>query len=298
MENMLRRLIGEDVELRTRLAPGLSSVKADVGQLDQILMNLAVNARDAMPKGGALTIETGDVELDDAFVSEHAGSVKGPHVMLRVRDTGVGMPKEVLAHVFEPFFTTKEQGKGTGLGLATVYGIVKQNGGYVGVSSEPGKGTSFDIYLPRVAEAPQRSEETTSLMPIHGDERVLLVEDEAVVRGLARQTLKLHGYTVIEARDGDEALRLAAEGAAFDLLITDLIMPKMGGRDLARRLKEKLPGLPVLYMSGYSDDAAFREGGLEPGSALISKPFSPQQLLHKVRKTIRAAQRVTRVVAG
>ena len=296
IEKMLRRLIGEDVELKTELSAHLGCVRADAGQLDQVLMNLAVNARDAMPKGGQLTISTRDVEVAEAFVRENPGAKAGPHVLLRVADTGVGMPKEVLSHVFEPFFTTKEQGKGTGLGLATVYGIVKQNGGYVGVRSALGRGTSFEIYLPRVAEKATRGDETQFLPTISGlaSGRVLLVEDEAVVRGLVRQTLKTHGYTVVEATNGDEALRMiGSDTARFDLLVTDLIMPKMGGRDLALKLKERWPDLPVLYMSGYTDDAAFREGGVEPDSALISKPFSPNQIVLKVRKTLQQAARLS-----
>jgi two-component system, cell cycle sensor histidine kinase and response regulator CckA len=296
IEKMLRRMIGEDVDLRTNLAPSLGSVRADAVQLDQVLMNLAVNARDAMPRGGRLTIETGDVVLDDAFVREHPGSAKGPHAHLRVTDTGAGMPKEVLAHCFEPFFTTKELGKGTGLGLATVYGIVKQNGGYVGVRSEPGQGTSFDIYLPRVDEAPVRSGETVMLPCILGTERILLVEDEAVVRKLVRTTLKASGYAVSEAASGEEALRIVKDQSApFDLLITDMVMPGMGGRDLARKIREQWPDVPVLYMSGYTEDAAFRQGGLESGAVLLRKPFSPNDILVKVRKILRPVSQGKRV---
>ncbi|HEX7900077.1 MAG TPA: PAS domain-containing protein [Planctomycetota bacterium] len=292
MEKMLRRLIGEDVDLRTELAPKLWSVKADAVQMDQVLMNLSVNARDAMPRGGRLTIETRDVVIDSAFVQEHPGAATGPHVLIRVSDTGMGMRKEVLAHCFEPFFTTKEAGKGTGLGLATVYGIIKQNGGYVGVRSEEGRGTSFEIYLPRVAEAPSGASDTVALPCIPGSGRVLLVEDEAVVRRLVRQTLKNYGYNVVEAVNGVEALKVVTEDAgAFDLVITDLVMPEMGGRDLALKLRERWPEVPVLYMSGYTEDAAIRQGGLESDAILLHKPFSPNEMLNKVRKSLQLATR-------
>jgi two-component system, cell cycle sensor histidine kinase and response regulator CckA len=292
VEKMLRRLIGEDVDLRTDLAATLWSVRADAVQIDQVLMNLAVNARDAMPRGGRLTIETRDVALDSAFVREHPGSAAGPHVLIRVTDTGSGMPKEVLAHCFEPFFTTKELGKGTGLGLATVYGIIKQNHGYVGVSSEPGKGTSFEIYLPKVNEKPSGACETVMLPCILGTERLLLVEDEVVVRKLVSQTLKAQGYTVTEAVNGDEALKIAMrQSSAFDLVITDMVMPGMGGRDLGRKLREMWPDMPVLYMSGYTEDAAIRQGGLEEGAILVRKPFSPNDMMVKVRKALQHATR-------
>lgn len=287
LEKMLRRLIGEDVELKTELASDIGGVRADAGQMDQVLINLAVNARDAMPGGGQLTISTRNVDVSEAFADAHPGAAPGAHVLLRVQDTGVGMSKETLAHLFEPFFTTKEQGKGTGLGLATVYGIVSQSRGWVDVRSTPGAGTSFDIYLPKVGERPAKAVPApppAATSP--GKGRVFLVEDEVIVRRLVNATLTRQGYSVREATNGAEALELlngSAEG--FDILLTDLIMPRMGGRELAQRLRSLRPELPVLYMSGYSNDEAFREGVVEPGASLISKPFAPAELL-KVLGTV------------
>jgi two-component system, cell cycle sensor histidine kinase and response regulator CckA len=287
IKKMLRRLIGEDVGFQTVLASPLGSVLADKGQIDQILMNLAVNARDAMPCGGRLIIETGNVDLGPEFVRDHPGSSAGAHVMLRFSDSGTGMSKEVLSHLFEPYFTTKERGKGTGLGLATVYGIVKQSGGYVGVESEVGRGSTFRIYLPRVEESNGSTEDSSSTDIVWGTGHVLLVEDEPMVRRLLKETLRIHGFTVIDAASAEEAIRIVQnEDPPLDLLITDLVMPGMGGRELAKHVSSRWPGLPTVFMSGYTEDMAFREGKPNPEAAFLPKPFSPSELLMIVRKTL------------
>jgi two-component system cell cycle sensor histidine kinase/response regulator CckA len=287
-QKMLRRLIGEDVEIVTVLDPALRRVFADAGQLEQVIMNLAVNARDAMPRGGKLTIETANVELDEAYARLHQTVRPGSYVMIAVSDTGVGMNSGTLAHIFEPFFTTKERGKGTGLGLATVYGIVKQSGGYVWVYSEVGKGTTFKTYLPLVEEGgeaePVPAAEPASLV---GSETVLLVEDEESVRALSRSILKSYGYTVLEAGSGMDGLDVALHyPLPIHLLLTDVVMPEMGGLDLASRLEALRPGVRVLYMSGYTDDAVFRHGLLEKGRMFLQKPFTPKTLARKVREAL------------
>jgi two-component system cell cycle sensor histidine kinase/response regulator CckA len=287
-ESMLRRLIGEDIHLVTVLDPALRPVFADAGQLEQVIMNLAVNARDAMPRGGKLTIETANVELDDAYARVHGPVKPGSYVMIAVSDTGVGMNADTLAHIFEPFFTTKERGKGTGLGLATVYGIVKQSGGYIWVYSEVGKGTTFKTYLPLAeggaAAEPVRPTESPALF---GSETVLLVEDEESVRALSRSILKSYGYTVLEAGSGKDGLNVARRYTLpIHLLVTDVVMPEMGGSELASRLEDIRPGLPVLYMSGYTDDAVFRHGFLEKGRVFLQKPFTPESLARKVREAL------------
>ncbi len=290
LEQMLGRLIGEDVSLVTTLDPALGHVRADPSQIEQVIMNLVVNARDAMPQGGRLSIETSNVELDAAHVRQHAGAHPGPHVMLAVGDTGVGMPSEVQAHIFEPFFTTKEPGEGTGLGLATVYGIVKQSEGYIEVDTEPGRGTTFRIYLPRVDEAPAPARPTAALAQVpHGTETILLVEDEEGVRTLARDVLRANGYTVLDTQHGGEAL-LACERHAgpIELLMTDVVMPQMSGRELAERLAPLRPEMKVLYMSGYTDDAVVRHGVLDLGTAFLQKPFTPDTLARKVRDVLDA----------
>jgi len=263
-------------------------VKADPGQIEQVLMNLAVNARDAMPQGGKLTIETANVELDDSYAQEHFPVRPGPYVMVAVTDTGTGMDEETQAHLFEPFFTTKEKGKGTGLGLATVYGIVKQSGGYIWVYTELGHGTSFKVYLPRVAGLP--SARTSGPRPaptIGGSETVLLAEDEAAVRAVARQTLERHGYTVLESPSAEAALDLAHRySGRIHLLLTDVVMPGMSGRALALRLVELRPELRVIYMSGYTGEAITRHGMLEPGLTYVQKPFTPNALARIVRETL------------
>ncbi len=285
---MLRRLIGEDVELTTDLAPDLGRVLADRGQLGQVLLNLIVNARDAMPQGGKLTIATANVELGEDDLRLRPGCRGGRYALLTVSDTGCGMDEATLARVFEPFFTTKGPGQGTGLGLATVYGIVKQSEGYVYASSAPGRGTTFQVYLPRVeaqfpcAEAP----ETAGAGPA-GSETVLLVEDEAAVREFAATALRRAGYTVLEVAGGEEALRLAAgHPGPVPLLVTDVVMPGMGGRLLAERLQERHPGLRVLYLSGYTDDAVVRHGVREAEVAFLQKPFTAESLARKVREVL------------
>ncbi|PYP33925.1 MAG: hybrid sensor histidine kinase/response regulator [Gemmatimonadetes bacterium] len=287
-QNMLGRLLGEDIALVTRLDPALGAVKADPGQLEQVIMNLAVNARDAMPGGGKLTIETANAELDDTYVREHFPARPGSYVMLAVSDTGTGMSDEVQSHLFEPFFTTKEKGKGTGLGLATVYGIVKQSGGYIWVYTEPGHGTTFKIYLPRVAGAPAQRASGPKASPVGaGTETVLLAEDEAAVRAVARHALERQGYTVLEASSGEAALDLAERHSGrIHLLLTDVIMPGMNGRALALRLSELRPDLRVVYMSGYTEEAITRHGVLEPGLTYVQKPFTPEGLARKVREVL------------
>jgi PAS domain S-box-containing protein len=288
MEKLLRRLIGEDIELRAALAPDLGAVKADPGQLEQVIVNLAVNARDAMPQGGRLTIETASVELDQAYEEQHFAAQPGSYVLLAVSDTGTGMDAATLSHIFEPFFTTKEKGKGTGLGLATVYGIVKQSGGYVWVYSELGQGTSFKVYLPRVEQSSEPvAARKTPARVVGGTETILLAEDEAAVRNLARRVLEKHGYTLLVAATGRDGVQVATQHAGpIDLLVTDVVMPEMGGRELAQRLTALQPGLKVLYLSGYTDDAIVHRGVLETGIAFLQKPFTADVLARKIREVL------------
>jgi PAS domain S-box-containing protein len=286
--SMLRRVIGEDVKLITTTANGLWPVKADSGQIEQILLNLAVNARDAMPTGGKLTIETSNVELDETYVASHRDARTGAHVLLAVSDTGCGMSAAVRAKIFEPFFTTKGPGKGTGLGLATVYGIVKQSGGHVGVYSEVGVGTTFKVYLPRTEQAAGESRSHSGLRnPPRGTETVLVVEDDAVVRGLTRHILQLAGYEILEASSGDEAIQVATgHTGRIHLLVTDVVMPGLGGRAAAKHLAERHPGLRVLFVSGYTDDAVVRHGVLHDKVNFLQKPFTPAALAWKVREVL------------
>ncbi|MGH9747015.1 MAG: PAS domain S-box protein [Candidatus Acidiferrales bacterium] len=290
MEKILRRLIGEDIRLETSSAPDLGLVKADRSQIEQVILNLAVNARDAMPQGGRLTIETANVELDASYSHPPAVLSPGKYVMLAVTDNGCGMDAETQAHVFEPFFTTKEKGKGTGLGLATVYGVVKQSGGYVWVYSEPGRGTSFKIYLPRIEEkvAPSgRDSKPETRETQRGSETILLVEDEKGVRELAREYLTMTGYTVIEAEDGHTALELAAMHVGpIHLLLTDVVMPGISGRELAERVGQIRPGIKILYMSGYTDQAVVHHGILETDAVLLQKPFTLTTLAAKLREIL------------
>jgi PAS domain S-box-containing protein len=291
-EKLLDRVIGEDIRLSTVLAPDLGLIHGDPGQLEQILVNLVVNSRDAMPHGGQVTIETADLNADESFVRNHPLAHPGRYAMLAVTDTGVGMDEETKVHIFEPFFTTKEQGKGTGLGLATVYGIVKQSGGFVWVYSEPSHGTTIKVYLPCVEAGAQASavpgKVADSGMP-RGSETVLVVEDAPAVRAVMRQVLKRQGYTVLDAPDGAEALRLAAEHTGpIQLLLTDLVMPVLGGRQLTEQLTELRPETKVLFTSGYTDDAVVRHGLLETGVAFLQKPFAPEVLARKVREVLNA----------
>ena len=286
-EKMLRRLIGEDVRLTTALAPDARRVKVDPGQLVQVLMNLAVNARDAMPRGGQLTLATRNVNLGEDFTRDRADVRPGPHVLLTVGDTGHGMTPEVKAHIFEPFFTTKGVGKGTGLGLAVVHGIVKQSGGCVEVESEPGRGTTFAIYLPAAGGAPGVEREPEAGAEPGGTETVLVVEDEDAVRRLATVVLQSHGYRVLAARDGEEALRVAEmHGGAIDLLVTDVVMPNLDGRGLAEALRPLRPRMKVLYVSGYTDDAVVRYGVLHEDAAFLPKPYRPLALARKARQVL------------
>ena len=284
--SMLHRLIGEHIALTTVAGARRDRVTADPTQLEQVLMNLAINARDAMPQGGRLTVETADVELDEAFVREHPGAVAGPHVRLSVSDDGVGMSAEIQARIFEPFFTTKDKGRGTGLGLSMVYGIVKQHGGYIGVRSEEGHGTTFDIYLPCAtlldSARPEQAGEAGGVS--RGSETVLLVEDEDDVRELTREILEMAGYTVLEASRGDEALRRCRDaGKPIDLLLTDVVMPQMSGPELARKILALRPTTKIVYMSGYTDDALGQHGVLDPEIILLPKPFTPESLMQHLR---------------
>ena len=289
MERLLRPLIGEDVELQTRLARDLGRTRADTGQIEQVLMNLVVNSRDAMPNGGKIIIQTANVTLDkDELRREYSYIQPGSYVTLSVSDNGHGMDKETQARIFEPFFTTKEKGKGTGLGLSTVYGIIKQSGGYVLVQSEAGQGTTFRIYLPRVQEATQPASHIPVPLELNGgSETVMLVEDEESVRELVRETLESKGYRVLEAENGVAALRLINQHTnPIEMLITDVVMPGMSGRELSARLCASHPHTKVLYLSGYTEDAIVHEGVLEPGTAFLQKPFTLQALARKVREVL------------
>ncbi len=288
VEKILRRLIGEDIELVTALEPALGCVKADPGQIEQIILNLAVNARDAMPRGGRLTLETSNVELEEDFARQHSSVASGPHVLLAVSDTGTGMDAETRSHIFEPFFTTKGWDKGTGLGLATIHGIVKQSGGIIWVESAPGRGTTFKICLPRV-EVPAAAEgKSTGLTtPPRKSETILVVEDEEGVRQLMREFLAGKGYTILEARDGTEAIQLAQQHRGpIHLLMTDVVMPGMSGGDLAQRLASLRPETKVIYVSGYTDDAIVQHGVREEGTVFLQKPFSLDALARTVREVL------------
>ena len=287
VQNMLVRLVGEDVEVRLSLSPDAGNVRADAGQLQQVLLNLVVNARDAMPTGGKLLLETANADLTEQYAELHQPVIPGRYVMLAVSDTGSGMDPETKARIFEPFFTTKEQGRGTGLGLSTVYGIVKQSGGYVWVYSEPGRGTTFKLYFPRVdapAEIPAPPRETATLT---GTETILVAEDDDMLRPLAKGLLQKLGYTVLEAENAERALDLArARTGPIHLLVADVVMPGASGRELARRLAHTRPDTRVLYVSGYTDDAIVHHGMLEPGLNFLQKPFTPGALARKVREIL------------
>jgi CheY-like chemotaxis protein len=260
-------------------------VKADPGQLEQVLLNLVVNARDAMPRGGRIVVETSEALVTSAEAQAHVGARAGPHVVLSVSDEGIGIPPELLPRIFEPFFTTKEEGKGTGLGLATVFGIVAQAGGHIRVSSEPGKGTRFVVYLPRASESPSRRMSTSVLKVPGGSETVLVVDDQDAVRTLATRVLQFNGYVVLAAGSAEEALELAAKSERVDLLLTDALMPGLSGPELAHRLREKRPGIRVLLMSGYADPKVVSAGQQE-GSAFLAKPFTARELADRVRRVL------------
>jgi CheY-like chemotaxis protein len=290
MIKMFSRVIGENIEMAFVPGANLGRTKADPGQIEQVLLNLVVNARDAMPDGGRLTIETANVQLDHTYAAGHVTVEPGPYIMLTVTDTGCGMDVETQSRIFEPFFTTKEAGKGTGLGLATVYGVVKQSGGYIWVYSEVGCGSTFKIYLPQVAEeveAPVVASETGGSLA--GTETILFVEDEQSVRELVRDYLRGEGYSVLDAGDGIEALQVAAaHNGPIHILVTDVVMPRLSGRDLAAKLSAERRNLKVLFISGYTDDTVVRHGVLDGGVAFLQKPFNLKALAEKIREVLKA----------
>jgi PAS domain S-box-containing protein len=288
MENMLSRLIGEQIELVTRIEENLWPVRADAGQLSQVILNLVVNARDAMIEGGRLVLETRNAVVSEPRAWRHLSVPPGEYAVLSVRDSGVGIDEETKAHLFEPFFTTKEKGKGTGLGLATVYGIVRQSGGYVWVESAPGAGATFEVFLPRERERPAApAPPAAPTAPAAGTETILLVEDEDAVRALAQRILERKGYRVLACRNGEAALeRVGQDASAIDLVVTDLVMPGMSGRELAMKFLARRPGTPVLYMSGYTDDLEIRHHRVAGGAAFLQKPFTPDAFLLKVRELL------------
>lgn len=287
LDVLLRRLMDERIEMLTKIQENLGKVKADPAQIEQVIMNLVVNARDAMPLGGRLIIETWNVDLDSSYADEHVSVKPGPYVMLAVSDTGIGMDRETVAHIFEPFYTTKESGQGTGLGLSTVYGIVKQSGGYIWVYSEPGKGSTFKVYLPRVDEREEQPSALETQKFQRGNETILLVEDEDAVRDLIETVLTEHGFVVLPARDPEHAEKLAAKFAGeIHLLLTDMVMPLCSGRELAVRITARRPKINVLYMSGYTDNVITSGGMLEKGLAFLQKPFSPATLVQKVQEVL------------
>jgi signal transduction histidine kinase len=294
LDKMVRRLISENVEIVTRPATKLGTVKADPGQIEQVLLNLVINARDAMPHGGTLTVETANVELDQAYADEHAGVRPGPYVALAVSDTGVGMDAETQAHIFEPFFTTKEMGKGSGLGLATVYGVVQQSGGHISVYSELGRGSTFKVYLPRAGDVT----EPLPASPVHqpamrGKETILVAEDDRQVRDLAVAILKACGYLVLELENANDAERVCQQhDGEIDLLLTDVVMREVSGPDLARTVQKVRPEIKVLFMSGYTDSAIVHQGVLDPGIAFLPKPFTPSTLAGRVRQVLDGGQRL------
>jgi two-component system cell cycle sensor histidine kinase/response regulator CckA len=288
IDKMLRRVITEDIELITISGDDLGSVRADPGSIEQVIVNLVVNSRDAMPKGGKITIKTDNVTIDENFAQEHIGSREGEYIRISIRDTGVGMPEEVITHAFEPFFTTKGEGEGTGLGLSTVYGIVKQHDGYISLDSIPGKGTIADVYLPRVYEEAEKisMKEKDESLP-EGNETILFVEDEGLVRSFGIRVLKRLGYNVISASDGEEALNFAREhDGKIHLLLTDLVMPNIDGKELAKKLKEERPNIKVLYVSGYSSEITMQHGVLSDETNFLQKPFTIENLAQKVREVL------------
>jgi signal transduction histidine kinase len=288
IEKLLRSLLGEDIDLVVKLHPECGLVCFDESQIEQVVLNLVVNARDAMPQGGRLVIQTSTADISESVEDQYLGAKPGSYVVLTISDTGVGMNRETLQHIFEPFFTTKERGKGTGLGLATVYGIVTQSGGYVWAYSEPGQGTTFKVYLPRIARGePSGVGTATPRASPQGSETVLVVEDENPVRLVAVANLRKAGYRVLEARNAEEALQVAsAHVGLIDLVLTDVLMPGIHGPELVKRITERLPGVKALYMSGHADDALLHHGVLEGGLAFLEKPFTRDELTGKVREVL------------
>jgi PAS domain S-box-containing protein len=289
-EKLLRRVLGEDVEIQVQLHPALWPVRCDAGQIEQLVLNLAVNARDAMPRGGTLTLSTANAQVDERLTAARPWMRAGEYARMSIRDSGQGMSPEVKAHVFEPFFTTKPAGKGTGLGLATVYGIVKQNDGYILVESEPGVGTTFDVYLPRIMDAPARGASPGAAASAPGgSETILVVEDDPQVREVTVRSLRSGGYRVLVARDASGALEIAGrEGDGLHLLVTDVVMPGLDGRAVADELRRHHPRLRVLYVSGHAEEVIVKRGVLEPGIELLPKPFTPSSLLRRVRAILDA----------
>ncbi|MDP6957668.1 MAG: PAS domain S-box protein [Planctomycetota bacterium] len=285
------RLIGADIERKAHLSEPLGKIRIDPGQLEQVILNLVVNARDAMPKGGVLTIETSNIELDDFYAQTHLGIVPGPHICLSVKDTGVGMAPETLKQVYEPFFTTKEKGKGTGLGLATVFGIIQQNGGHISVESAPSEGANFSVFFPEVEGVPEKAVTKSGLHPLpKGTETILLVEDEDEVRRMARESLSLAGYKVLEASRAEQALLVSDEYKdSIDLMVTDIVMPKISGHQLAQEMEAKRPEMKVLYVSGYVDKGDSSSDRLPPGTSFLRKPLTPENLTQKIRDVLQAS---------
>ncbi len=288
LQNMLRRLIGENVRLACKLDPAAHAVKADAGQLEQIVMNLAVNARDAMPDGGTLIIQTSNVRLDEIYARQHPDVVTGAYLRISITDTGTGIAPEIRSRIFEPFFTTKDQGKGTGLGLATCYGIVKQSGGHIGVYSELGKGTTFNVYLPQAGDAHAEQDDAVDIIPPSGSETILLVEDDIAVRKFTRRLLKDLGYTVFDAGNGDEALKLILQNdtLVIDLVVTDVVMPQVGGKRLADSIEIISPKTKIIFTSGYNEEAVLLQGILKGEVKFLQKPFSPTDLACKIREVL------------
>ncbi|HEY8240513.1 MAG TPA: ATP-binding protein, partial [Kiritimatiellia bacterium] len=290
MDQILRRTLGEDIELVTMCSEGMGSVEADAGLLEQVVMNLAVNARDAMPKGGKLTITTSRIQLDEDYCERHVGVKPGDYALLSVRDVGNGMTEHVREHAFEPFFTTKEKGKGTGLGLSTVYGIVKQCHGHIELISSPGQGAEFKIYFPRATAEPQKIIPSAETPVPRGTENILVVEDESTVRRLTRRNLEALGYSVLEARHGEDALRVYQTNAgSIHLVLTDVVMPCMGGPELVERLRALNPKVKVLYMSGFTEDVMLDRVHVEHAASLILKPFTLETLSHSIRQALDGA---------